>query len=47
MRIQEGNDPSKYKEIKAKLHFLSSPWGYFYAIEYPAEGTPLGIYLKK
>ena len=47
MRIQEGNDPLIYKEIEVELHFLSSTWGYFYAIEYPTEGTPIGIYLKK
>lgn len=47
MRIQGGKDPLRYKEIEVELHFLSSTWGYFYAIEYPTEGTPIGIYLKK
>ena len=47
LRIQEGNDPSKYKEIEAKLYFMPSSWGYFCAIKYPTEGKPLGIYLKK
>ena len=47
MRIQEGDDPSKFKEVEAKLRYLSSSWGYYYAIEYPTEGTPVCIYSKK
>ena len=47
MKIQKGDTPSNYKEVETKLHFLSSSWGHFYAIEYPTDGIPLGIYLKK
>ena len=47
LRIQEGDEPSKYREVDAKLNFESTRWGYFYFVDYPKEGKLLGIYLKK
>ena len=47
LRIKDGDEPSKYREVDAKLNFESTRWGYFYFVDYPKEGKLLGIYLKK
>ena len=47
MRIQDGDNPSKYKEVNAKLKFEPTRWGHFYFVDYPKDGKLLGIYLKK
>lgn len=47
MRIQVGDEPSKYKEVDAKLKFEPTRWGNFYVVDYPKEGKLTGIYLKK
>ncbi len=47
MRIQVGDEPSKYKEVDVKLKFETTRWGYFYVVDYPKDGKLLGIYLKK
>lgn len=47
MRIQVGDEPSKYKEVDAKLKFEPTRWGNFYVVDYPKDGKLTGIYLKK
>lgn len=47
MRIQNGEDPSQYKEVDVRHKFISTRWGDFVYAFYPADGKLLGVYHKK
>ena len=47
MRIQIGDSPQQYKEVDAQWRVMPTRWGYYCYINYPKEGTPIGIYRKE
>ncbi len=47
MRMQDKENPNSYIDVDVKWRLMPSRWGFFCYINYPKDGTPIGIYRKK